>query len=220
MKTVGIACNTLKDEIMMVVKEFEIDYPILWIVSGMHTTPEKLNKAIQSQIDCVGNVDDIILLFGSCGNCLHGLKSDEARIIFPRVDDCISLFLGGNPKKAELEKEGHSYYITKGYLESEANIWTDYTRTVARHGEEKATRIMRLMLKNYQKLRIIDTGAFDLEDFVEETKPMAAKLELEHEVIPGALNILVKALRGQWDEDFVTIQPGESVNYAHLGFGV
>lgn len=218
MKTVAIACNTLKDEIMMVAAELKVEYPILWIESGLHQTPEKLNKGIQNQINLISNVDNIILLFGSCGNSLYGLKSDEARIIFPRVDDCISLFLGGNDRKKEWDSKGHAYYLTKGYLQNEANIWTDYSRTLAKYGEEKTRRVMKLMLKNYQKLRIIETGAYKLEEIVAETEDMAAKLELEHEVVKGSLHILIKAVKGQWDEDFVIIQPGQSIDYSHLGF--
>jgi hypothetical protein len=74
------------------------------------------------------------------------------------------------------------------------------------------------MLKNYQKLRIIETGAYKLEEIVAETEDMAAKLELEHEVVKGSLHILIKAVKGQWDEDFVIIQPGQSIDYSHLGF--
>ncbi len=217
MKTVAIACNTLKDEVMMTANELEVAYPILWIESGLHQTPQKLNHGIQRQIDNISNVDNIVLLFGSCGNSLLGLKSREARIIFPRVDDCISMFLGGNERKKEWESQGHSYYLTKGYLENEANIWTDYTYSLARYGEDRARKLMRVMLKHYDRLRVIETGAYDLDPFIDETRDIAAKLELDHEVVKGSLDILYKALRGDWDRDFVIINPGETVEYAHLG---
>ncbi|MFZ5639485.1 MAG: DUF1638 domain-containing protein [Bacillota bacterium] len=219
MKTAAIACNTLRDEIMLAVDELKVDYPILWIDSGQHQTPQKLNKGIQQQIDRVSNVNNIVLLFGSCGNSLFGLRSEEARIIFPRVDDCISLFLGGNLRKREWDSKGHAYYLTKGYLQNEANIWTDYTQTLTKYGEEKTRRLMRALLKNYEKLIVIETGAYNLDEFVDETKDIAAKLELKHEVVKGSLHILYKALRGEWDDDFVIIQPGETVDYPHLGFG-
>ncbi len=203
---------------MLVADELKVDYPILWIESGQHQTPEKLNKGIQNQIDRAGNVDNILLLFGSCGNSLYGLRSEEARIIFPRVDDCISLFLGGNVQKKDLDSKGHSYYLTKGYLENEANIWTDYTHSLAKYGQQKTRRLMRIILKNYERLRVIETGAYNLDEFVAKTKDIASELELEHEVVKGSLHILYKALRGEWDKDFVIIQAGEAVDYPHLGF--
>lgn len=220
MKTVAIACNTLKDEIMLAADELKVNYPIIWIESGLHQTPEKLNKGIQSQIDRVSNVDNILILFGSCGNSLNGLCSGEARIIFPRVDDCICLFLGGNNQKRDWDRKGHAYYVTKGYLVNEANIWTEYTRCLAKYGETKTKRLMGRILNNYEKLRVIETGAFNLDELVIETKEMAAKLELDHEVVKGSLHILNKALRGEWDDDFVILQPGQAVDYSHLDFSL
>ncbi|PKM81038.1 MAG: hypothetical protein CVU89_10845 [Firmicutes bacterium HGW-Firmicutes-14] len=218
MKTVAIACNTLKDEITLVTDELKVNYPIVWIKSGQHQAPQKLNKAIQNEIDRIGNVENILLLFGSCGNSLYGLKSEEARIIFPRVDDCISLFLGGNHRRKEWDRKAHSYYLTKGYLENESNIWTDFTYSMAKFGEEKARKIMKIILKNYEKLRVVETGAYQLDEFVVKTKDIAAQLGLDHEVVKGSLHILYKALRGEWDDDFVIIQPGEAVDYPHLLF--
>lgn len=215
--TIGIACNTIKDEIILVANRLKSSMPIVWIESGQHQTPEKLSKALQEQIDQQDNVENILLLFGSCGNCLYGLKSASSNLIFPRVDDCISLFLGGNDGKKELEAKGHAYYVTKGYLDNEANIWQDYKHCFAKYGEKKARRIMQVMLKNYQKLRVIETGAFELDRFVAETETIADLLELEHEVVPGTLRIIDKALRGEWDEDFVTVLQGQAVNYRHLG---
>jgi len=137
--------------------------------------------------------------------------------VFPRVDDCISLFLGGNDRKKEWDGKGYSYYLTKGYLENEANIWIDYTRSVSRFGEEKAKRLMRSLLKNYQKLRIIETGAYNIDEIFAQTRDIASILDLEHEVIKGSLHILFKAFSGDWDEDFVILKPGESVDYFNLG---
>lgn len=91
-KSIVIACETLSDEVMLVANELKLPYPIIWIKSGLHTTPERLRKAIQDQINRIDNVENIILLFGICGNSLLGLQAPKARIIFPKVDDCIALF--------------------------------------------------------------------------------------------------------------------------------
>jgi len=217
LETIAIACSTLKDEIMYTVNELNINYPIIWIESGLHNTPEKLKKGIQEQINNITGYKNILLLFGSCGNALYGLCSENSYIIFPKVDDCISLFLGGNEKKKEWDKKGVSYYLTKGYLESESNIWTDYKHCVEKYGCQKAKKIMGIMLKNYEKLRIIETGAYNLQEILETTKHIASTLELSHEVISGTLNILRKALKGDWDQDFSIVNPGEPIGYGHLG---
>lgn len=202
---------------MLVARQLQVNIPIVWIQSGLHQTPDKLREGIQQEIDNIHTADNILLLFGSCGNCLYGLKSEQARLIFPRVDDCISLFLGGNHRKKELENSGHAYYITKGYLDNEANIWQEYLYSVAKYGEERAHKLMEIILHNYNKLRIIETGAYDLEAFVQETKLIAEKLELEQEVVSGTNLLINKALQGKWDDDFIILQPGEAVGYSHLG---
>lgn len=218
-KTIAIACKTLQDEVMIVGNELNITYPIIWIESGLHTTPERLRKVIQEQINRIDNVDNILLIFGICGNSLFGLHSAKARIIFPKVDDCISLFLGGNSEKAKWERKSSGYYLTKGYLKMESNIWTDYQQCLAKYGLEKTRRLMKKMLDGYEKLRIITTGAYNLEDILDTSKDIAKKLELDHEVIEGSLHLVYKALQGIWDEDFAVIEPGHAVGFEDVGLG-
>ena len=220
MKNIVVACNTLRDEVRFVVKDLHVDDPILWVDSGLHNFPEKLNKAIQDQINRIENVENIILLFGSCGNSLAGLSSPSARIIFPRVDDCISLFLGGNERRRMLEKQAPSYYLTRGYLRNEHNIWNEYTYCLNKYGEKKAGIIFKKMLGNYKRLRIIDTGVYDVEEVLAETNNIARQFELIHEVIEGSLKFLYKALKCRWDQDFVIVEPGQPVTFYHTNPGL
>ncbi len=213
MKNIAVACKTLKDEIMFVTSDLGIRYPVLWIESSQHNNPQKLKQCIQEQIDRISNVENILLLFGVCGNAIQGLCSPESRLVFPRVDDCISLFLGGNRQKKELDSKGSAYYLTRGYLMSEANIWGEYLYCVSKYGEEKARKLMRIILKNYEKLNVIDTGAYRLEEIMELSKEIAAKLELSHNVVTGSLHLLYKALRGEWDDDFCIVPPGEPIDF-------
>lgn len=212
MKTVALACQTLRDEIMFVIRDLEIQYPVLWIESMQHNNPQKLNQCIQEQIGRIGNAEAILLLFGNCGNAIQGLSARESCLVYPKVDDCISLFLGGNQPRQELDSKGVAYYLTRGYLEGESNIWREYLYCVSRYGEERARKIMGLILKNYEKLRVIDTGAFALEEFKAISQEIAGKLGLHHEVVRGSLRILYKALREEWDEDFTVVPPGEAID--------
>jgi len=212
LKNIAVACKTLQDEIMFVIHDLGIGYPVLWIESMQHNNPRQLKECIQQQINLISNVDNIILLFGNCGNAIQGLSSRESSIVFPRVDDCISLFLGGNRQKKELDSKGSAYYLTRGYLEGESNIWSEYLYCVSKYGEEKARKLMGIILKNYEKLSVIDTGAYMLEDILEHTKEIAAALELRHTVVQGSLHLLYKAFQGKWDEDFNIVAPGESID--------
>lgn len=217
MKNIVVACYTLRDEVMIVMRDLQLDYPVIWIDSGLHTFPEKLNKALQDQIAKIENVDNILLVFGSCGNSLANLHSPNARLIFPKVDDCISLFLGGNERRRILDRQAASYYLTKGYLENENNIWTEYNYCLNKFGPEKARKIFNKMLNHYKRLLIIDSGGYNVEDILAETQKIAEVLEMEHDVTEGSMQILYKLFKGDWDEGFAVIEPGQPVSLTDLG---
>src|SRR5680860_1514123 len=65
---------------------------------------------------------DILLGFGYCGGGLKGLVSRERRLVFPRVDDCISLFLDGGCGRGQASRSPHSYYLTEGWLGHQSSM--------------------------------------------------------------------------------------------------
>jgi Protein of unknown function (DUF1638) len=216
MNTIVIACRTIADELNMVVRESGCDYPILWIESGLHINPDSLKKRLQEELDHLSNVERVLMAFGYCGNSLLGLTPPSYKMIFPRVDDCITLLLGSGEKRKEVSKEMGTYFLTKGWLDYEKNIWFEYQETVKRHGKEQTDEIYKVILQHYQRLGIIATGAYGLEDFLTRTRTIAETLNLQHQVIPGTLRYIKKLLIGPWDEEFVIINPGETVLLEHI----
>ena len=79
-------------------------------------TPGRGPGADRSTEVTVSPVDDVLLALGYCGNGLQGLVSRTARLVFPRVDDCISLFLNHGCSRAEIKRDAHAFYLTKGWL--------------------------------------------------------------------------------------------------------
>lgn len=216
MNTLIIACRTIADELNMVIKEIDCNYPILWIDSGLHNFPELLRKRLQEELDHVSNVDQVILVFGFCGNSLLGITAPNYKLIFPRVDDCITLLLGSCQKRKEISDEMGTYFLTKGWLDYETNIWVEYQATVKKYGKTRADRIFKAMLQHYERLAIVETGAYNLDVFIEKTKLIANDLKLTHQVVSGELSYVKKLLTGPWDEEFVIIQPGETVALSHI----
>lgn len=216
MNSVIIACSTIADELNLAIKETGCNFPVLWIESGLHINPEKLKARLQQELDHVDNVEQVILGFGYCGNSLLGLKSKNFRIIFPRADDCITLMLGSTENRKKISSEMSTYFLTKGWLVYERNIWAEYLDTVNRMGKEKADRIYNILLRHYKRLGIVDTGAYDLEEFIKQTEIIAGELKLKHEVIPGTLTFLKKTVTGPWDDDFVIINPGDEIKLEHI----
>lgn len=200
----------------MAIKETKSDFPVLWIESGLHLYPDSLNKRLQEELNRLGNVDQVLMAFGYCGNALLGLTPPSFRLIFPRVDDCISLLLGSQLVRKEISDEMGTYYLTRGWLEFETNIWQEYQRSVKRHGKDRTERIFKKMLAHYRRLAVIDTGAYEVPEFLETTEKIAETLKLTHQVIPGSTRYLKKLLTGPWDDEFVIIDTGITVILEHL----
>ncbi|HHV35462.1 MAG TPA: DUF1638 domain-containing protein [Syntrophomonadaceae bacterium] len=213
MGAVIIACHTISDEVNKVIAEAGIDYPVIWIESGLHNFPETLRERLQEQINKIANVEHIILVYGYCGNALLGIYSHNAKLIIPRVDDCISLLLGSYQKREALSNELGTYFLTKGWIENENNIIKEYERCVERYGQEQSERVMKIMLEHYKRLVLIDTGAYSLDDeCLEKSYVLAKKVGLRYQIETGSLNLLKKLLSGPWDDDFVILQPGEALS--------
>ena len=216
-KTSVIACKTLEDEINQALVKTETNFPIYWIESGLHNYPDQLKHKIQQSIDRITNSDYILLLFGLCGNSMLGLSSANASLVIPKVDDCISLFLGGNEARRNREGKFKAYYLTKGWLRYENNIWQEYNRSIERYGLEKTRSIFKIMLQHYTHLVVIDTGAYETIGFLKETKTIADELGLTHLVVPGNLELLYRALKKKWDNNFAVIKPKNKITLPDMG---
>lgn len=220
MQTIALACETISDEINLSVEKIDSRITIRWIESGLHNSPEKLRCFLQSKIDSLENENrdlrNILLFFGYCGNALLGLTAARCRLIIPRVDDCISLLLGGNRKRRELCGEAMSYFLTRGWLRHENNLWNEYHYCLQKYGPKRTLDIYRLMLDKYKYLNVIKTGAYDPEDILPQTRELADALGLQHKMVEGSLDIIQKALLEEWDEDFAIIEPNSPVNLEAL----
>jgi len=214
--TIIVACQTIRDEVNLAIAETGVNYPVLWIEYGLHNFPDRLGHKIQEEINKIENVKTILLAFGNCGNSLLGIKSPQAQLIIPRVDDCITLLLGSYERRQNLYKEIGTYFLTKGWLENEQNLLSEYERCVKGYGKDKALRVMKMMLNNYHRLMVIDTQAYQFEGILIKTKGFADALGLSHEKIDGSLRFLKKLLLGPWDEEFAIIPPGQEVMLEHL----
>jgi hypothetical protein len=208
MSTVVLACRTVAHELTSAIETTGASYPVCWVDSEFHNRPEKLREEIQSKIDGLWNANTIILAFGLCGNGLIGLHSEKARLILPRTEDCISLLLGSQERRAMLTQEAPRFFFTKGWLESEGSIAHEYEYCVRRFGLQRGLKIMRMMLKGYRYFSFIETGGYDSAPYIAKTEKLARKLGLAHQVIVGSSRFFEKLLLGPWDHEFIVVQPG------------
>lgn len=214
-KRLVIACATVIEEMLPLLPP-EVGHRVLDF--GLHTDPAKLKQALQQAIDEADPaVDTIILGYGLCSQGVIGLKAGHSRLVVPRVDDCISIFLGsGAAYREQARSEPGTYYLTKGWIEAGESPFSEHEKTVQRYGAEKAERIYRIMLKNYKRLALINTGQYELERYRDYARRTAERFALRYEEVTGSTELVTKMINGAWDDDFIVVAPGDTIELHHF----
>ncbi len=204
-----IACATVAEELRCLGVPGE---RLRTLDFGLHAFPEKLREALQEEIDSVPGSCDILLGYGLCSNAVLGLRSSAHRLVVPRVDDCIALFLGSRSEHLrQLSEQPGTYFLTKGWVEAADLPYHEYLRMAERYGEERALRVARIMLANYTRVLLIDTGNYRMREYRDFARSMADLFGLAFEEVAGSNRMLVKMLAGEWDSEFVVAEPGTSL---------
>jgi hypothetical protein len=208
-RTLVMACATVIEEMLPLLPE---GMPHQIFDFGLHVYPDKLRRTLQEAIDAVaGQYDTLILGYGLCSQALVGIQANGCRLVAPRVDDCISIFLGSRTAyTTQSRAEPGTYYLTKGWIEVGDTPFSEYERSVQRHGKERAERLYKLMLGNYKRLALINTGQYELERYRDYARRTAERFGLRYEEIEGSDILVKKMLFGPWDDEFVVIEPGET----------
>jgi hypothetical protein len=211
-KTKIIACATVIEEMLPLLPK-DMAYEVLDF--GLHIVPSNLKKILQQTIDDHdGEFHTLILGYGLCSMAVVGLQTRNCTLVIPRVDDCIAIFLGSNNAYSEqVKKEPGTYYLTKGWIEVGDSPFEEHKRLIEQFGEERADRIMSVMLKHYTRLAYIDTGQKDQERYREYARITAKKFNLRYEEIIGSDTLIRKLLFGPWDDEILVSPPGHTIEY-------
>lgn len=208
-RTLVMACATVIEEMLPHLPE-GMHHQVFDF--GLHINPDKLRETLQEAINEVsGEYDTIILGYGLCSQAIIGITANNCQLVVPKVDDCIAIFLGSKDAyTAQTRSEPGTYYLTKGWIEVGDTPFSEHEYTVEKYGEEKADRIFKMMMGNYTRLALINTGQYEIEKYRNYTRETADKFNLRYEEIDGSDALVKKMLFGPWDEEFVVIQPGET----------
>jgi hypothetical protein len=171
--------------------------------------------ALQAAIDNAGQEADTVLLgYGLCSQAIVGLRANHCRLVVPRVDDCISIFLGSREAyTAQARQEPGTYYLTKGWLEVGDTPFSEYDHLLERYGRERADRMIRLLLRNYTRLAFINTGLQGLAGYRRQAREIATRFNLRYEEIEGSNALVKKLLLGPWDDEFIVVAPGQVLQH-------
>lgn len=212
MNAVVISCKTIEKELYAAMEQTGCDYPILWLESGLHNWPDKLQMRLQELLDSCGNYDTVLLGMSFCGNSVVGLRTHGFWLVIPRCDDCITLLLGSLDKRLHVPG---TYFLTEGWLAGELNIWKEYQLCLEKYGQKRGRRIFEAMLAHYRNLALLDTGCFDCGALEPQIREIADTLNLTYIKLDGTLEYLKGLFGAGWDEDrFVLVPPNCTVTSA------
>ncbi len=209
-----------------------VDVKLLRI--GLHNTPAVLRTSLQNEIDAADSscYDAVIMIYGLCGRALDGLLARDIPVIVPRAHDCITLFLGSR-KRYQQEQEAcpGTYWYTSDYIERRDNeneilalgagieddLQAVYAGYVEKFGKDNADYLMEVMgawQKHYQRAVYLNLGLPQGEAAQELAKAQAEKRGWRYEELAGDLSLLRRLVNGDWNEDFLNLNPGERLAMA------
>jgi len=244
-----LACEMIEDEVRLALEAVlpEQRPPLVWVESGLHDRPQRLQAALQALLDRldegaregvavklpsvrpgrgpaterkdevpVDPVREVLLALGFCGKGLQGLVSQYLTLVFPRVDDCVSLLLNHGCSREEIPRNPRNYYLTRGWFAHDNSMAEAFEDWTARYGVERAAQLRKTMFAGYERVGLIDTHAYDIAECIDQSRAYANDLDLEHIVVPGSVQLLERLFRGERDSEIVVVPPTEPIGFSHL----
>lgn len=202
---------------------------------GLHNTPNELNEYLKEQIEAtfVNKYDAILLAYGLCGKATLELHALNIPIVIPKAHDCITLFLGSRERyNQEFNKIPGTYWFTQDSYERQENtgetlplgsyeidlnknLRNDYIKKYGKDNAEFLLRTLESWQKHYQRAVVIDTGFGDISKVEEYAKKRAKEHSWQYEKFKGNLEILRKLVFGEWDDDFLVVDPGKKITMTY-----
>jgi hypothetical protein len=208
-----IACQIFVEELRPLLPD---DVELDTIQMSLHERPRSLRELLQERIDGAAGCDTVILGYGACGQATVGLRATHCRLVLPRVDDCIGMFLGSRAAyRAQHEIEPGTYFLTKGWVGAGLTTpFSTYDALRERWGAERADRVRAAMLGRYRRLAFVRTGDPDDPELAEATaaaRHTAERFGLSYDELAGSRALVAPLLYGPWDERFIVVPPGGAV---------
>ena len=88
---------------------------------------------------------------------------------------------------------------------------SEHEKLVEKRGRERAEMMMRLLLKHYTRIVLVDTGRYDLQPYRARVAEFAETFDLAVEEVPGTTRILDALVAEEWGDDFVVAPPGHEL---------
>lgn len=209
MGCVILACDSLRLHVEAAQAKMGTCHQVHLLNSALHARPEQMNEAVfAAMAELPDWADTVLLAMGLCGGSVSG-RVFPRRAVIPKVDDCITLLLHRDQTwHPDLKECGH-FYLTDT-LDGRLSIENIYRRLLEDYGRHDGREIFGMWFANYQRVDIIDTGAYDCRSaaYVEKARRQAARVGCPLAYVDGSNLLLEKLVSGQWDHQFIVAEKG------------
>ncbi|MCO6451856.1 MAG: DUF1638 domain-containing protein [Caldilineales bacterium] len=227
-----LACDVLARPIYLCAAQSPHIVDIELFKRGLHNTPKILRATLQERIDAAAGqgYDAVVMAYGLCGQATAGLRAADVPVIVPRAHDCITIFLGSRERYGqEFERYPGTYWYALDYMERDdgsgaslgasmdtgASVYEEY---VEKYGVENADYLMEVMgawQSHYQRAAFVDMGIGDGGRIERKARDDADRRGWVFERVAGDLVLVRRLLNADWQDDFLVLQPGESLKMTH-----
>lgn len=199
-------------------EENDVHFDIKWIEVKKHNNPDELAEEIQKNIDLITDADEILIMYGLCGNALLKIKPRKLPLVLLRAHDCCSILMGS--KARFLEHFGHRLsqrWSCESYELEEMNNYIEksleFQKMVNEYGYDNAHYVYSLLYpKNEGKTVYI---SFDSDN---DHKKILELSDNQIEIIKGDSSLIEKLLSDKVIDEVLKLYPGESIEpiYDHI----
>jgi len=201
--------------------------------ASLHVEPVPLRDRIQEEVDRIEAedpaADAIILGYGLCGGATAGLVARTKPLVLPRAHDCVTIFLGSRERyQQEQADTPGTYWFTEdnvkrgnafmgallGDSERSDGVKVTYAEYVEKYGQENADYLMEALgewQQHYARGAFLETGMAPDGVALEQAREETGKRGWRFETVLSDLTLVERLMNGEWNEDFLVVQPGEAL---------
>ena len=218
--TVILSCSSLKDYVEETQRKLGTDIPVIYLNKLYHRDPNEMREHILAKLaDLPEGTDTVLVSMGYCGGSWEGVAKNSCRIVLPRIDDCVSLVMQLTDEPiSDLKKPGHFYVRDKDPSHESIKRIFEHMAAGQNLDPETTEKYHRHWQDMYEEIDIIDTPINNArsQEYYDKVKIDADWLDARLEYVMGGTHLLEKLIRGEWDDQFLVIEPGDHVTRSEM----